>query len=364
MRFLVDIPQGILIIDARIQFTVDEGDLDSGQTNVTISGELTADAAQFSDAAGNISGRARTAASAAWNDIPAWDVDGNVTDRQATPNFAAVVQEIVDQPGWAAGNAMVIIMEGAGERTAASFNGEPNGAPMLIISTTGGPHEKLILRRVAHGDDDVEQDNASGGNIDLTSSDLEISAEGGSTEQIIGIRWLDVNIPPGSTITSAFVQFQHDENDEGPTSVEIGGELTPDAARFNSSTNNVLNRPLTGAFVEWLDIPPWTVDEEAGPAQRTPDISSIVQEIIDQSNWRSGNAMVVLIEAGSQSGGERTAESWNGDADAAAMLVVRYTPPTGMAPDPVYAAEIDDSVRVDIAISGTCNASQDVTSTH
>ena len=85
-------------------------------------------------------------------------------------------------------------------------------------------------------------------------------------------------------------------------------------------------RAGTDAVVGWRDITPGTVDQEAGAARRTPDISSIVQEIVNQDGWQSGNALVVLIEQGSLGGGERTAESWNGDADAAALLVFRYGP--------------------------------------
>ena len=182
MRFAnVNVPQGATVLSASLQFTVDEGDRDSGPTDLTITGELTSNALAFTATAGDITSRGQTTAAAAWNSVAPWDTDGHVTAAQRSPDIASVVQEIVDQPGWAAGNALVILIQGSGERTAASFNGEQNGAPILIITTTGGPHERLFLRRVVHGNDDVEQDAFAGGNIDLSSSDLEISAEGGST---------------------------------------------------------------------------------------------------------------------------------------------------------------------------------------
>jgi hypothetical protein len=59
---------------------------------------------------------------------------------------------------------------------------------------------------------------------------------------------------------------------------------------------------------------------EQGPAQRTPPLTAIVQEIVDLSGWASGNAMVFTIEGS----GERVAESADGDPDGAPLLHVRF----------------------------------------
>ena len=86
----------------------------------------------------------------------------------------------------------------AGERSAASVNGEQNGAPILILTTTGAPHERLLLRRIAHSADDSEE-HLSDGRIEISSGDLELGEEGAGDRQAIGVRWLDINIPRGST---------------------------------------------------------------------------------------------------------------------------------------------------------------------
>jgi hypothetical protein len=59
---------------------------------------------------------------------------------------------------------------------------------------------------------------------------------------------------------------------------------------------------------------------EAGPDQRTPDITSIVQEIVKRPGWSSGNALVIIITGT----GERVAESYDGDQAAAPLLHVVY----------------------------------------
>lgn len=52
---------------------------------------------------------------------------------QRTPSLVSVIQEIVGQSGWARGNALALIVTGSGNRTAESFEGDPNGAPLLHV---------------------------------------------------------------------------------------------------------------------------------------------------------------------------------------------------------------------------------------
>ena len=55
---------------------------------------------------------------------------------QRTSDLSAIVQEIVDRPGWEASNSMAFMITGTGARTAESFNGNSAGAPLLHIEFT------------------------------------------------------------------------------------------------------------------------------------------------------------------------------------------------------------------------------------
>ncbi|MDH4119360.1 MAG: hypothetical protein OEW30_18410, partial [Acidimicrobiia bacterium] len=139
MRFAgLNIPQGATVLQADIQFTVDE--TPSQATSLTIAAEDVDDATTFVNTANGISSRPRTGATIVWNP-PGWPVVGASGPAQATPNLAALVQEVVDRPGWASGNAMAFIVTGSGERVAESYNGDPSAAPLLRItySTTTPP---------------------------------------------------------------------------------------------------------------------------------------------------------------------------------------------------------------------------------
>ena len=319
----IAIPSGATITKASIQFTVDEADDEA--TSIRIYGELSPESAVFTTVAEDLTSRPKTSASVDWNDIPVWDAAsiGSAGPDQQTPDLAAIVQEIITQSGWN-GSSMAFLIEPnpGGERTAESFNGDANAAPLLKIEyTTGGGSVDV---RVVNGLDDSEEHLTEANAIDITSSDLELGAEGGAEDiQLIGVRFRDIAIPSGVTITKASIQFTVDEADDEPTSIRIYGELSPESAVFTTVAEDLTTRPKTSASVEWNDIPVWDAASigTAGPNQKTPDLTAIVQEIISQPGW-NGSSIAFLIEP--NPGGERTAESYDGDANAAPLLHIEY----------------------------------------
>jgi hypothetical protein len=133
------------------------------------------------------------------------------------------------------------------------------------------------------------------------------------------MRFTGVTIPQGSAIVNAWVQFKVDETGFSATSVNVQGQAADNPLTFTTAANNITLRPRTVASVNWVPAP-WTVLGEAGPAQRTPNLASVIQEIVSQPGWLSGNSLVLIITGT----GKRTAESFNGDAAGAALLHVEY----------------------------------------
>jgi hypothetical protein len=169
--------------------------------------------------------------------------------------------------------------------------------------------------RVNAGSDDAEE--KSNGSVTLTSSDLELIF--GNSVQTVGLRFINVDIPQGATIVGAHVQFKVDERTSTGTTLTIQGEAVDDAVTFSNSQNNISTRSRTTASAAWTPAP-WDTIGEAGPAQQTSDISSVIQEIVSQSGWVQGNSLVLIITGT----GERVAESFNGDAVGAPLLHVEY----------------------------------------
>jgi hypothetical protein len=397
----LDIPPGANVTNAYVQFTSDE--ISNGTTNLSISAETSGNAPGFQKTAFNLTSRPQTKTSVPWS-VPAWSSVGAQGPAQATPDIAAVVQEVVDTT-WTEGDSLVIFVQGSGARVAESYSksqpqlaakltvefdgtssnqapvvdagadialnlpansaplmgsatddglpsnslscqwshvggtaagtvefteatlastsvtfsdspgtfvlrlecddGEFTGADELTVSVTDGSQIVLSIP-VVNSADDVEE-RVSDGNVKLSSSDLELVLE--RTQQIIGIRFDDIAIPPGVTIISAHLQFTADELDSVATQLSILGESTNNAPTFTNQAFNISNRTTTDASVLW-QVDPWLVIGQSDSSQRSPDLSLIVQEIINQPGWAAGSAMAFIIEGS----GKRTAESFNGSS--------------------------------------------------
>jgi hypothetical protein len=155
--------------------------------------------------------------------------------------------------------------------------------------------------------------------VSLTSSDLELVVDG-VVQQVVGIRFNGINVPQGAPITAAYLQFTTDDNDTDSeaTDLTIKGEATDNAVTFTSSATNMSSRPRTVASVAWAP-PPWLTTGVAGPDQRSPDLSAIIQEIVDRPGWTSTNSLALIISGS----GARTAEAFDIPA-AAPRLHIEY----------------------------------------
>ena len=181
--------------------------------------------------------------------------------------------------------------------------------------------------RTQAGTHDAEQD--AGGSMDVSgaSSDFELVYDG--NHQWIGLRW-NLDVPQGASINSANIVFHSDEAQTGTSpSLLIGAEDTDNAAVFTTTANNVDDRwdgttnTVTLATVAWSSIPGWSAGEE-GPDTTTPDLTSIVQEIVDRPGWISGNGIVFIIKdnSGGSNTGKRTSDNY--EFGIAAQLNVNY----------------------------------------
>ena len=171
---------------------------------------------------------------------------------------------------------------------------------------------------IASSSDDAEE-SEDGTEVDTGSSDLELVYDGNN--QTVGIRFANVTIPSDANIESAYIQFTADGDYNEATNLLIKGENVESSLTFEEIANNISSRQTTSSQVNWYDILPWT-DLEAGELQQTPDLTSIVSEIITSNNWQEGNPITFIITGL----GKRKAFSYDGSASFAAELIIVYTP--------------------------------------
>jgi hypothetical protein len=154
--------------------------------------------------------------------------------------------------------------------------------------------------------------------MSLTSTDLELITDG-TASQVVGMRFNGVAVPRGATIVNAYVQFKVDKTGSTATSLIVQGQAADNAPTFTTATGNISSRLKTNAQVTWTPAA-WPTLGASGPDQRTANIASVVQEIVDRLGWVSANSLVILISGT----GTRVAESYNGDRAGAPLLHVEY----------------------------------------
>lgn len=174
------------------------------------------------------------------------------------------------------------------------------------------------ISSVTKSSDDAEQ--YTNGNMSLSSSDLEMVDDVGLNQgnQVVGLRFSSVDVPAGATINNAYIQFTCDETSSTSTTVSITVEDVVGASTFSTSSNNITNRNEWTGIVQWSNIPAWNQTGEAGAAQRTPNLATLVNRLVNKSGWQQGNPIVFIIRGT----GRRTAEAYDGSAPA--QLVISY----------------------------------------
>ncbi|OGC92856.1 hypothetical protein A2876_01625 [Candidatus Amesbacteria bacterium RIFCSPHIGHO2_01_FULL_48_32b] len=184
----------------------------------------------------------------------------------------------------------------------------PGGATSTPTRTpTPTVVSNMVASQITVSSDDAEQTESSGV-VDLGSSDLEFDQDG-AAPQMIGLRFNNMTVPLNATITGAYVEFTVDELWGVPTSVSFFGEVSDNPTTFTTAAYNISSRPRTTARVDWNNIPAWdsTTGTAIGDKKQSPDISPIIQELVNRPGWVSGNSMVLIID-GPNAGGRRTTD--------------------------------------------------------
>ncbi|MEM7392454.1 MAG: SdrD B-like domain-containing protein, partial [Verrucomicrobiota bacterium] len=183
--------------------------------------------------------------------------------------------------------------------------GGPADANMFADGTT---ETVTYTTKVVYGDNDM---------IENTTGD--VSDPNGITMTdgyVTGLRFVDVCIPPGATVTNAYIAVDG-LSGTGVATSTITGELIADAPALSTAKNDISARTDTAASVAW-GIPDWpgtAVDYQS------PDISAIIQEILG-TGWEEGNAMVIKL---AHSGASRDMETAGGiEPLTGAILIVEY----------------------------------------
>ena len=328
----IAVPAGSRINQARLRFVSDANDDTVFVNPLAIQG-LT-DTTDFSETLSDLENRVATATSALvkWTPPP-WLQGESYTANTTTPELSAVAQELIDDPGWVEGGDLgFLIYEAFGD------------------ASSGGNREIRAFEKTGTTDD-----------VPVLFLSYEIDTE----TQRVGVRFQDVQIPQGATVTGAYLDFTTDDpSSNTPTaslSVQIEESSTP--ATFSATTGNVSARSWSASSVSWtpeqittevVDIDEVATEVPSPSVLSTPNLASLVQQVVDRGDWCGGKDMAFSIVGT----GTRAVRSYDFDPTAAPVLRVTYdatTIPAGggcVESRQVYQAENDADDGYELAKNG------------
>jgi serine/threonine protein kinase len=150
---------------------------------------------------------------------------------------------------------------------------------------------------------------------------------GTGLDVVTGLVFTDVNIPAGAMVTNSYIVFRG-FGTEGRATARIIGFLETDGGKFSSNgSNRPTLRPITFACIDWKNT--WTFQWQWF---YTPRLNSIIQEIINQPEWKTGNAIGFRISNADGTGANWSIVDFSGQKYAggdgsghSTTLYIKYT---------------------------------------
>jgi len=208
----------------------------------------------------------------------------------------------------------------------------PSESPLFVKHFIAMPIEDIFagcFRIVASGDD-CQRGLYNGADYFGLTYGYDAAGNWGTRYKNLGcgLRYTNVTIPPGSTILKAYLRF-FAYNGQGAQEIKtyIRGQDSHNPAIFTNLWDYD-NRPRTTEKIDWSPIETWMV----GNYYDSPDISPILQAIIDLPLWASGYHLVIFWDdhdGRTSVGGanSRFAQSWDSACALCPVLCVMWEKP-------------------------------------
>lgn len=210
-------------------------------------------------------------------------------------NVTSLVQAQVNKSSYCGGNLAFRIRDLAALGTSSRRNAhayDDSSAPatqwprLNVTYTLPAPGSTCIaLSRVVgvgRGSDDGQQ-VGSAQTLQAETVDMKSGT-------LVGLRFGDVSIPQGATISSAKLKVKAKSTVTSYGTITVKGAKVADLDTFSDS-NKIGSLPQTTASVAWTPTS-WPQDVMVESVDLTP----VIQEIISQSTWVRGNGMALLLQ--------------------------------------------------------------------
>lgn len=148
-----------------------------------------------------------------------------------------------------------------------------------------------------------------------------------ASDKIALFRFYGTGIPRAALVTNAYLQFTSSAANSGTCPVTLYGENVDHSLTITATSANLSGRTRTPASVPW-SIPSWGISDRQS-AQRTPNLSTLVSQIVHRSGWLATNGMSIIVVYGSATD-TRSLRAFDGSPSLAAVLHVEWADPSAL----------------------------------
>lgn len=310
----VTIPKGSVITSATLQIYAHEDE--SAEARVTVTAEDIDDSPLFSEDE-SLSDRTMTEAAVDWTITENW----TMWEQYESPDLSTVVQEVIDRAGWEPGNALTLFMKGEDQGASLLDNARdfesyeniedpddggdglhhPERVPTLIIEYTPPPGE-LVLTIIETGRDGETAISFDDGEYEndvidkLNDDDLDMGWEGDDLNVMTSFtRFQNVTIDQGTQIDSAVLVVYAHEDESAEARVTVFAEAADNSPLFGED-EALSDRTMTATSVPWIMTEDWIMWQP----YHSPNLASLIQEVIDRPGWQSGNSLTLFMKGEDQ----------------------------------------------------------------
>ena len=333
LRFPLQVPPGALILASFISFLVGDGN-ETSPADLTISIENTSDALGFPGPAHigtidhHLRDRPRGSLSIPWDNIPL--PAGKQGTPLPSPDISDLLQDLVSAPLWQLGAHVNIIIEASATNSVVGrrdFEGAHARGPELVVfylpatDATHNTEYSIVVEPVHIRVEPTQESLIAAYQQDTTRLVLQPG-------YLVGLRFSNIDVPRGGIVFDATLELDAFTGNDEFTSVEIYAEAADDASGFGvSNGSHLIHRDRVSSVVSWPNLRSTTF--AIGQPLESPDLASIINDVIFRPGWAIGGHINILINA---TVGSRT--FYHSGAEHGPALHVRFAPPSPPQPDP------------------------------
>lgn len=171
----------------------------------------------------------------------------------------------------------------------------------------------------------ASSDDAQQVGTTMTLTGTTIGSDLDATSDWAGMRWTNVTIPAGATITSAVLNVVPTSATQDEPLVTIYFENADNCGTFTTTASDISNRSLTTG-VSWSNT---NLGANGSTYYNSPSLVSDLQTVINRGGWASGQAICAIIQGGATSTRDLTIEAYDlGPGTNPPQLIVTWTVPS------------------------------------